>query len=120
MEMAKFAFLEAVTSGRGERLQVEPEVLSRAEIFSGVQAEEMGLIDGLTSGDQVVRRAADLAGLASYELVELFPLTFPDQFDDEPAESYAPAAVDPSALWAPPEDLPAGLYFRYIEPPPAG
>ncbi|UCG24004.1 MAG: S49 family peptidase [Chloroflexota bacterium] len=120
MEMAKFAFLEAVASGRGERLQVDPEVLSRAEIFSGVQAEEMGLIDGLTSGDQAVRRAAELAGLEAYELVELLPLALPETLGDEPAEAYRPSAVDPAALWAPPEDLPAGLYFRYIEPPPAG
>jgi protease-4 len=120
IEMAKYSFLEAVQAGRGERLLAEPEQLSRAEIFSGVQAEEMGLIDGLLSGEQAVRRAAELAGLSDYELVELLPLTFPDLFAGPAAENYRPAAVDPGALWAPPQDLPAGLYYRYIEPPPVG
>jgi protease-4 len=120
IEMAKFAFLDAVQSGRGDRLLAEPEQLSRAEVFSGVQAEEMGLVDGLLSNEQAVQRAAELAGLSSYELVELLPLTFPELFAGFSAESYRPAAVDPSVLWAPPHDLPAGLYFRYIEPPPVG
>jgi len=120
IEMAKFAFLDAIASGRGDRLLAEPDQLSRAEIFSGVQAEEMGLIDGLISSDQAVRRAAELAGLSSYELVELLPLTFPEQFAGPAAEAYRPTAVDPAALWAPPQDLPPGLYYRYIEPPPAG
>jgi protease-4 len=120
IEMAKFAFLDAVQSGRGERLLAEPEQLSRAEIFSGVQAEEMGLIDGLLSNEQATQRAAELAGLSNYELVELLPLTFPELFAGLAAETYRPAAVDPGVLWAPPHDLPAGLYYRYIEPPPVG
>jgi protease-4 len=120
IEMAKFSFLEAIASGRGERLQADPEQLSRAEIFSGTQAEELGLIDGLLSGDQTVQRAAELAGLSSYDLVELLPLTFPEQFAGLAAASYQPTAVDPGVLWAPPQDLPAGLYYRYVAPPPAG
>jgi protease-4 len=120
IEMAKFSFLDAIQSGRGERLRAEPDQLSRAEIFSGVQAEEMGLIDGLLSNEQAIQRAAELAGLSSYELVELLPLTFPELFAGPVAATYRPAAVDPGVLWAPPHDLPAGLYYRYIEPPPAG
>jgi protease-4 len=120
IEMAKFAFLDAVQAGRGERLLAEPGQLSRAEVFSGVQAEELGLIDGLLSNEQAIQRAAELAGLSSYELVELLPLTFPDLFAGPAAENYRPSAVDPGALWAPPHDLPAGLYYRYIEPPPVG
>ncbi len=120
IEMAKFSFLEAVQSGRGERLQAEAGQLSRAEIFSGVQAQEMGLIDGLLSNEQAIQRAAELAGLSDYQLVELLPLTFPELFAGSAAATYRPAAVDPGLLWAPPHDLPAGLYYRYIEPPPAG
>ncbi len=120
IEMAKFSFLEAIQAGRGERLQAEAGQLSRAEIFSGVQAQEMGLIDGLLSNEQVVQRAAELAGLSDYQLVELLPLTFPELFAGPAAATYRPAAVDPGVLWAPPHDLPAGLYYRYIEPPPVG
>jgi protease-4 len=120
IEMAKFTFLKAVSAGRGERLHARPEQLSRAEIFSGVQAEEMGLIDGLISSDQAVQRAAELAGLSDFQLVELLPLTFPEDFAGPAVNTYRPAAVDPAVLWAPPHDLPAGLYYRYIEPPPVG
>ena len=116
IEMAKFSFLEAVEAGRGDRLNVSSDFLSRAEIYSGLQAEKMGLIDGLISTDEAIKRAAELAGLVDYEVVELLPLAFPELTAGEGAQNYRPTAVDPQALWAPPVDLPAGMYHRYIEP----
>lgn len=118
MEMAKEAFLEAVVAGRGDRLKSDPTQLARAEVFSGVQAEEMGLIDGLLATDEAIERAAEMAGLSSYEVVELYPLAFSGLFENVEAGRYHPPAVDPQTLWAPPLDLPAGLYYRYIEPLP--
>ena len=118
MEISKNAFLEAVQTGRGERLTVEPAFLSRAEIFSGAQAEAMGLIDGLLSGGEAIQRAAELAGIKNYQVVELSELAFPDEKNDDGAqEIYRSAVVDPRRLWAAPKDLPAGLYYRYIVPP---
>jgi len=117
IEMAKFAFLEAIAAGRGERLATDLSQLARAEIFNGSQALEMGLIDGLLSGDEAVQRAADLAGLTDYETVELFPLTFPETVAGGSAESYRPEVVNPQSLWAAPTNLPAGLYYRYVVPP---
>jgi protease-4 len=118
MEISKNAFLEAVQTGRGERLTVEPAFLSRAEIFSGAQAEAMGLIDGLLSGDEAIQRAAELAGIKNYQVVELSELAFPDEKNDEGAqEIHRSAVVDPRRLWAAPKDLPAGVYYRYIVPP---
>ena len=117
MEISKNAFLEAVQTGRGERLTVEPAFLSRAEIFSGAQAEAMGLIDGLLSGGEAIQRAAELAGIKNYEVVELSELAFPDEKNDDGAqEIYRSAVVDPRRLWAAPKDLPAGVYYRYIVP----
>jgi protease-4 len=118
MEISKNAFLEAVQTGRGERLTVEPAFLSRAEIFSGAQAEAMGLIDGLLSGGEAIQRAAELAGIKNYQVVELSELAFPDEKNDGGAqEIYRSAVVDPRRLWAAPKDLPAGVYYRYIVPP---
>lgn len=117
VELAKFAFLEAIAAGRGDRLATELSQLSRAEIFNGSQAYELGLIDGLLSGDEAIQRAADLAGLKEYETVELFPQAFPDSVAGGSAESYRPEVVDPQSLWAAPTNLPAGLYYRYIVPP---
>ncbi len=116
IERAKFAFLEAVKSGRGERLVVSTDFLSRAEIFTGVQALEYGLIDGLGANDEAIQRAAELAGLSDYEVVELYPLTFGED-QVVPFFSYQPPAVDSARLWAAPTNLPPGLYYRYIEVP---
>jgi protease-4 len=116
MERAKFAFLEAVASGRGEKLNADLSFLSRAEIFTGVQALELGLIDALVSGDEAVSKAAELAGLSRYEVVELYPLVFGDESSASLAR-YQPAPVDAQTLWAYPSNLPPGLYYRYVAPP---
>jgi protease IV len=118
IERAKFAFLEAVQNGRlhaPNALAIDMDVLSRAEVYTGVQALEFGLVDGLISNDEAVQRAAELAGLSRYEVVELFPLTF-DQNGDL-SLIYQPPAIDVERLWAPPSNLPPGLYYRYIDLP---
>lgn len=115
MERAKFAFLEAVRAGRGDRLVADLDYLSRAEIYTGVQALEFGLIDGLLPNDAVFDRAAELAGLSSYELVELYPLAIGEE-QPQPFLAYQPEPVDAHRLWTLPPDLPAGLYYRYVVP----
>lgn len=117
IEMAKFAFLEAIAAGRGDRLTADLSQLARAEIFNGSQAFEMGLIDGLLAGDEAIQRAAELAGLQNYKTVELFPLAFPETVAGGDSTSYRLEVVNPEALWAAPTNLPAGLYYRYIVPP---
>ncbi len=116
IERAKFAFLEAIKTGRGDRLQIDPDVLSRAEIYTGVQALEFGLVDGLIANDEVISRAAALAGLANYEAVELFPLTFGEELGF-PFVQYQPEPIDAAKLWAHPSNMAPGLYYRYIEEP---
>lgn len=115
IERAKFAFLEAVRNGRGDRLLVSDEFLSRAEVFTGVQALEMGMIDGLIANEEAVRRAVELAGINNYEVVELYPLTFDgaEQYIFE----YEPPPIDVEKLWAQPTNLAPGLYYRYMELP---
>jgi protease IV len=114
IEIAKYSFLQAVATGRGDRLKIDLDTLSRAEIFTGVQAWEMGLIDGLHSTGESIQRAADLAGLRNYETVELFPLVFSNAVSDNALSRYQPPPVDAHKLWAEPVDLAPGLYHRYI------
>lgn len=116
IERAKFAFLDAVRIGRGERLSIDLEDLSRAEIYTGVQALDYGMIDGLASGEEAIRRAAELAGVRSYESVELYPLTFETDFIPLPLFNYQPEPVDEARLWAAPTNLAPGIYYRHIEP----
>jgi protease-4 len=113
IERAKFAFLEAVRVGRGERLRANLEFLSRAEIFTGVQALEMGLIDGLLSTDAAIARAAELAGVANYEVVEIYPLAYGLETT---SVAYQPPVIDEARLWAPPAIAGPGPYARYYDP----
>lgn len=114
-ERAKFAFLEAVRAGRGDRLQVDLEVLARAEIYNGLQAVEMGLVDGIRSNAAVYERAAELAGIAAYDVVELYPLAIAEEGAGTLNAAQLPP-LDVPRLWAPPTNYPPGLYYRYVHP----
>lgn len=116
IEQAKFAFLEAVQNGRGQKLAIDLDELSRAEIYTGLQALELGLVDGLLSNDEAVEQAAALAGLSSYDVVEVYPLTV-GSAGSTPLARYQPPPVDVARLWAAPAHLPPGLYYRYMELP---
>ncbi len=115
IERAKFAFLEAVRNGRNGRLIISLDQLSRAEVYTGVQALEHGLIDELISNEEAIDRVATMAGLSGYDVVELLPLAFPEA--SGAVGSYQPAAIDLERLWAAPSNLPPGLYYRYIDVP---
>lgn len=113
IERAKFAFLEAIRNGRQDLLTISTEDLSRAEIYTGVQALEYGLIDGLLSTEEAIARAAELAGLGNFDVVELYPLTFDTGGG---AAAYQPAPIDEAQLWMPPTNFPPGLYYRFVAP----
>ena len=117
-ETLKFAFLSAVMAGREGKLTTaaSPDYLSRAEIFSGVQAHELGLIDGLRSTSEAIAEAGQLAGLRDYEVVELYPLAFADDENSGTAVStYQAPPLDTERLWAMPTNMAPGYYYRYIE-----
>lgn len=117
-ERSKFAFLEAIRAGRGEALNVDLDILARGEIYDGLQALEMGLIDGILSTDEAIARAAELAGLSDYETVELYPLAFPEDAAEPgtTARTYTAPRLDFARLWEPPADAAPGHYFRYVVP----
>ena len=115
IERAKFAFLQAVSVGRDERLKISLTDLSRAEIYTGVQAWEYGLVDDLISTEEAISRAADMAHVKNYEVVELYPLTFNSDVNYLYG-AYQPQPLNVEQLWVPPTNSPAGLYYRYIVP----
>ena len=71
LELLKEGFVSQVLSQRGERLKVGKEVLATGEIFVGLESLRMGLIDDIGSRAQAIEKAAQLAGLRSYELVDV-------------------------------------------------
>ncbi len=78
LEMVRQGFVEAVMSQREDRLQLSEEELSRAEIYLGVEGLRYGLIDDIGTRTAAVEKAASLAGLRNYGVVELFiPEPFP-------------------------------------------
>ncbi len=72
LEMVRQEFVEAVMSQRGDRLKLSEEELSRAEIYVGVDSLRYGLIDDIGTSTAAIEKAASLAGIRNYEVVELY------------------------------------------------
>lgn len=77
MEMLKEDFLDDVFSQRGDRLKIDREALSTGEIFIGVEALRLGLVDGLGSRADAIEKAAELAKIANYQVVDISQLPEP-------------------------------------------
>ncbi|MFN2220035.1 MAG: S49 family peptidase, partial [Anaerolineae bacterium] len=73
LEVLKDTFVTAILAQREDRLNVGPEILSRGEIYLGLQAEQMGLIDQVGSKGDAVEAAASLAKLRNYQVVDRTP-----------------------------------------------
>ncbi len=83
VETIKKAFLMAVMSQRGDKLTVDSERLSRAEIFLGTEGIKYGLADALGTCSDAVRKAADIAGIANYDTLDInkaMNITFSGRF----------------------------------------
>jgi protease-4 len=114
LEMLKDTFLEAILAQRADRLQVGPEILSRGEVYLGLQAQQMGLVDQVGSQGDAIAAAADMAGLRNYEVVDRTPALSEDEFL---FQLKLERGMTAASVAAPPEYLPPGFYYRYVEPP---
>ena len=110
MEAIKQAFLQAVQLGRGERLQIGPQRLLTGEIWLGTEALRMGLVDEVGSVSQSVERAADLARVAHYRVVDLRQLA-----ELPSAVTYFFFYETPEGVLTPYPRQP-GLYLLYVPP----
>jgi protease-4 len=113
IELAKQAFLESVFAQRGERLTVDREELSRGEIYMGLQAVRMGLIDELGANSEAIQMAADLAHLQRYRVVDLNEQVHGDESPDimwGRVEDIATAFARRDPAWR------QRLYYLYLEP----
>jgi len=70
LEMVRQEFIDVVRSQRENRLQLSEEELSQGEIHVGVEALRFGLIDEIGTRTAAIEKAASLAGLRNYEVVE--------------------------------------------------
>jgi protease-4 len=80
MEIVRQTFVEAVVSQRGERLRLSGEELSRAELYLGLEGIRNGLIDDIGTRTAAIEKAANLAGVRNYGVIDLVipgPVVFP-------------------------------------------
>lgn len=114
MELLRQTFLAAILAQREDRLQVGPEVLSRGEVYLGLQAQQMGLVDRIGSRGDAIVTAASMAKLRSFGVVDRSP--------EIPEDLYflgmnVERASTAASLAATPRHMPPGFYYRYVEPP---
>ena len=72
LETVKQEFVSAVITQRGDRLKLSEEELSRAEIYTGIESLRYGLIDDIGTKTDAIAKAASLAHIRNYEVVELY------------------------------------------------
>jgi protease-4 len=116
IEMLKETFLAAILAQRADRLKVGPEVLSRGELYLGLQAKQMGMIDEVGSQGDAVAAAAEMARLRHYRVVE-WPVEGNGEAELPEEDEAAALGSTAAALAAPPKHMPAGFYYRYVQPP---
>jgi len=71
LETFRQQFVDAVVSQRGDRLKISEVELSRAEIYTGTESLRYGLIDDIGTSSAAIEKAASLAHIRNYEVVEL-------------------------------------------------
>lgn len=75
IEMVKQGFFEAVKLGRGEKLTAGDEVIFSGQIWAGVEAVRLGIADELGTEGDAAEKAAELAMVANYEVIDLATLS---------------------------------------------
>jgi protease-4 len=71
LEMLKQGFYHAVVLGRGSRLKAPADVILRGQVYTGSDALRMGLIDELGSISQAYDKAAQMAHISNYQVIDL-------------------------------------------------
>lgn len=113
IELAKGAFLESVFAQRQDRIKVDREMLSSGEIYMGMQALRLGLIDGLGANSEALPKAAELARIRDYEAVDVNALVYGD---DEEAIMWGSSDAVQEALSSRDPTWRQRLYYLYLAP----
>ena len=71
MEAVKNNFVDIVVTQRGDRLRISREVLSEAQLYLGSDAVRLGLADAIGSDNDAIKKAASLAGISGYRLIDV-------------------------------------------------
>ncbi len=112
IEMIKQSFYQAVKLGRGNALKVGPEVILRGQLWNATEAVRMGVIDALGTQNDAIHKAAELARLWNYDIVNLYGVSA-----IQPATPVAFFQASEGVSLPYPKE--PGLYLLFIPPLPA-
>ena len=70
-DQLKQSFADMVIFERGAKLKLTRNEVLEGNIFSGVEAMQVGLVDGLGGQTEAIEKAASLGGIANYDLVDV-------------------------------------------------
>jgi protease-4 len=112
IELMKLAFVEAVYAQRGDKLEVDGKTLAGGEIFMGLQAERLGLVDELGADSEAVSKAAEMANLAHYTVLDVNRTVYGDQAPEDLGSYRRLMALEGQrgGTWR------QRLYYLYVEP----
>ena len=71
VEQMKEGFVKTVVTQRGDRLRISGDELAQAGVYPGFEGVRLGLVDAIGGETEAVEKAADLAGISDYELVDV-------------------------------------------------
>jgi protease-4 len=71
MDQLKRSFAQMVVNERGDKLKISQNELVEGRIYSGVEAVRLGLADEVGGDAHALDKAAELAGISNYSLVDV-------------------------------------------------
>jgi protease-4 len=112
MEILKQGFLRSVRAQRGDRLTASDEALSRGELYVGMTALKLGLIDQIGTIADATERAAQLAKINHYAVTELEKIPELKPFEAPPVAARLQQDSGPAHGRA---ARAGGLYYLYVD-----
>ena len=71
LEQIKENFYQMVAAERGEKLRLSKEELLEAQLYFGGRGVNVGLVDAIGGDTDAIEKAASLAGISNYDLVDV-------------------------------------------------
>ncbi|MFQ5934102.1 MAG: S49 family peptidase [Dehalococcoidia bacterium] len=80
LDELKEAFVQMVLAERGDRLRMSAAEIADGRIYTGIEGVRIGLVDAIGTETDAIEKAASLAGVSRYDVVdvnaEVLPLFF--------------------------------------------
>ena len=71
LDMLKQSFAQMVITERGDKLRISKEELVEGRLYAGMEAVRLGLADEIGDQTEAIEKAAEMAGITDYELVDV-------------------------------------------------